>query len=127
MGFTASSQRVLLVEDDEQSRSALQLILEDAGFEVRVAADGGEGITLVPAFQPDVIVLDLVLPGLNGFDAAKLLKGDSATSTIPLVAVTASWLGSESGRLRQIGFDGALRKPFTGDALVNEVRKVLQH
>src|SRR5690606_18470563 len=127
MDFIASSRRVLLVEDDDQSRYAFQMILEQAGFEVRAAADGGEGITLVPSFQPDVIVLDLVLPGLNGFDAATLLKSDSATSTIPLVAVTASWLGSESGRLRQIGFDAALRKPFTADALVNELRKVLHH
>ncbi len=126
MGFSATSKRVLLVEDDEPSRSALRIALEQAGFEVRVAADGGEGMTIVPSFQPDVIVLDLVLPILNGFDTATLLKSDSATAAIPIVAVTASWLGSEAYRLREIGFDGALRKPFTSDALVDELHKVLK-
>ena len=127
MIYDRAPQRVLLVEDDDQSRAALQLILEQEGYDVRVARDGGEGIDLASTFRPDVIILDLVLPGLNGFDAATLLKAEPSTSGIPLVAVTASWLGSEGGRLRQIGFDAALRKPFTATALIDELRKVLPH
>ena len=127
MIYHPSPQRVLLVEDDDQSRAALQLILEQEGYDVRVAKDGGEGVDLASSFRPDVIILDLVLPGLNGFDAASLLKAEPTTSEIPLVAVTASWLGSESNRLRQIGFEAALRKPFTATALIDELRKVLQH
>jgi two-component system, cell cycle response regulator DivK len=107
-----SRKKVLLVEDDAESRAALQQILEDDGFMVMVAADGDEGVDVAVAFQPDVILLDLVLPHLNGFDAAALLKRDEATSRIPLVAVTASWIGSESSRLREIGFETSLRKPF---------------
>jgi CheY-like chemotaxis protein len=123
--FHPAPRKVLLVEDDESSRTALQVILEEEGFEVRSAGDGDEGITLVGSFRPDVIVLDLVLPGTNGFDAATHLKSDSTTSAIPLVAVTASWLGSESGLLRQIGFDSALRKPFSPAALVDELNRLL--
>src|SRR5690606_31558905 len=126
MGFTTDTQRVLLVEDDERSRVALRQILEQEGFVVQVASDGDEGMELVPSFRPDVIVLDLVLPGLNGFDAADLLKRDAETSAIPLVAVTASWLGSDVGRLRQIGFASALRKPFTAEALIQELRKLVR-
>lgn len=125
MGAIHATQRVLLVEDDEPSRHALQVVLEQEGFVVQVAADGDEGVNLVPSFHPDVIVLDLVLPGLNGFDAAGVLKHDHATSAIPLVAVTASWLGSEAARLREVGFSGALRKPFAAERLVDELRKLL--
>jgi CheY-like chemotaxis protein len=121
----ATTHRVLLVEDDDQSRNALQTILRDEGFDVAVASDGDEGLSLVSSFQPDVIVLDLVLPRMNGFDAASVLKSDSATATIPLLAVTASWLGSESSRLRAIGFAGALRKPFPATALIDELKKLL--
>jgi DNA-binding response OmpR family regulator len=104
--------KVLLVEDDADSRAALQQMLEDEGFTVMVAADGEAGIDMAVAFQPDVILLDLVLPHVDGFDAAALLKQEEATSRIPLVAVTASWIGSESSRLREIGFETSLRKPF---------------
>lgn len=126
MGFTTDGQRVLLVEDDERSRVALRQILEQEGFVVEVAGDGGEGVGLASSFRPDVIVLDLVLPGLNGFDTADLLKSDSETAEIPLVAVTASWLGSEIGRLREIGFAAALRKPFSAEVLVQELRKLIR-
>jgi CheY-like chemotaxis protein len=125
MGFTTDGQRVLLVEDDERSRAALRQILEQEGFVVQVAGDGDEGVGLVPTFRPDVIVLDLVLPGLNGFDTADVLKSDAETSQIPLVAVTASWLGSEVARLRGIGFATALRKPFAAEALIQELRKLI--
>ena len=127
MIYRRPPHRVLLVEDDDQSRDALQLILEQEGFDVQVARDGDEGVNLASSFLPDVIILDLVLPRLNGFDAATLLKSEPTTSGIPLVAVTASWLGSEGTRLRQIGFDAALRKPFTATALIDELRKVLPH
>jgi CheY-like chemotaxis protein len=118
--------RVVIVEDDDRSRSALRAILEQEGFLVACAGDGDEGVDLVRTFRPDIVVLDLVLPNLNGFDAADLLKRDPATASIPLVAMTASWLGSESERLRRIGFDRALRKPFPVRALIEELRSVLR-
>jgi CheY-like chemotaxis protein len=72
-----------------------------------------------------VVVMDLVLPEINGLDAATLLKADEATARIPLIAVTASWLGSDGERLRRVGFEGALRKPFPPGALVKELRRLL--
>jgi len=122
-----SPQKVLVVEDDDHSRDALRSVLVCEGYDVRVASDGGEGLAIVYTYRPDVIVLDLVLPGINGFDTAAALKSDSSTARIPIVAVTASWLGSESERLRWIGFDGALRKPFPGTALVHELNRVLEN
>ncbi|MQA90637.1 MAG: response regulator [Gemmatimonas sp.] len=117
--------RILLVEDDDEVRAALQFLLRCEGFEVEVAANGREGIQLARSLLPDVIVMDLVLPEMNGFDAAAVLRSGVETSRIPLVAVTASWLGSELERLQGIGFDGALRKPFSNEELVGELKRHL--
>jgi CheY-like chemotaxis protein len=125
MNAASTSQRVLLIEDDENSRRTLRMVLEEEGFVVQVAADGQEGVELVPSFCPDVVILDLALPRLNGFDAADALKQNTSTSGIPLVAVTASWLGSESALLREFGFVTALRKPIAAERLVEELRKIL--
>lgn len=125
MGYRSAAPRVVLVEDDADSRQALRRLLEEAGFEVEEAGDGGEGVMLVRTLRPDVVLMDLVLPGMSGFEAANALKEDQETSRIPLVAVTASWLGAEASRLRGIGFDGALRKPFGAATLLHEIRRVL--
>ena len=127
MHSTALSRRILLVEDDDGSRSALQQLLEQEGFRVAAARDGGEGMDLVPTFRPDAIILDLALPGLNGFDAAQLLKANALTSNIPLIAVTASWLGAEGERLRRIGFASAFRKPLRPADLLAELERVMRH
>jgi CheY-like chemotaxis protein len=119
------TRRILLVEDDDEIRSALRYLLEREGFEVEVAVNGREGIELARSGLPDVIVMDLVLPEMNGFDAALTLRSEECTAAIPLVAVTASWLGSELHRLKAIGFDGALRKPFSSDDLLKELDRHL--
>jgi CheY-like chemotaxis protein len=119
------TRRILLVEDDDEIRCALQELLEREGFDVEVAANGRDGIHLARAILPDVIVMDLVLPEVNGLDAAVTLRSEGPTAGIPLIAVTASWLGSEVHRLQAIGFDGALRKPFSSEALLAELERHL--
>jgi CheY-like chemotaxis protein len=120
-----AANRVLIVEDDEQISHALKALLEAEGYLVTTAADGAAGIDLARALRPDVVVMDLVLPEINGLDAATLLKADEATARIPLIAVTASWLGSDGERLRRAGFEGALRKPFPPEALAKELSRLL--
>lgn len=117
--------RVLLVEDDPASRAALAEYLREAGYEVGVAEDGEEVMPYVTRWRPDVVVMDLVLPRMNGFDTARRLRADGDTGTIPLIAVTASWLGSKPEWLLEIGFDSALRKPFTPLELIEEITRVL--
>jgi CheY-like chemotaxis protein len=126
MPATSEVRRVLVVEDDEPSCHALREILEGEGFQVDTARDGAEGVRRVREFEPHVVVMDLVLPELNGFDAARVLKSDASTAEIPLFAVTASWLGSDGERLRVLGFAGALRKPFPPHALLGELRRLLE-
>lgn len=117
--------RVLVVEDEEQSRSALQALLEEEGYDVAVAGDGEGVVPLARDFKPDVVVLDLVLPRVDGFAVARRMKRDAATAGIPLLAVTASWLGADGARLRSVGFDAALRKPFEAVAFLDELVRLL--
>jgi CheY-like chemotaxis protein len=116
-------RRILLVEDDDETRVALRALLEDEGFEVEVAEDGSEGVRLARSKVPDAIVMDLVLPVLNGLDAAVELRREERTAEIPLIAMTASWLGSAVERLRAVGFNGALRKPFSPRDLLDELAR----
>ena len=124
-GARAKRNRVLIVEDEEQSRSALQAILEEEGYEVAVAEDGEGVVPLAQQFQPDVVVLDLVLPKLDGFAVARRMKRHAETARIPLLAVTASWLGADGERLQKVGFDAALRKPVEAVAFLDELMRLL--
>jgi CheY-like chemotaxis protein len=116
---------VLVVEDDESVRMAMRLLLEPEGYQVLEAGNGHEAIAVAVAAHPDLILMDLALPGLNGLDAATHLGTLPETARIPMIAVTASWLGSQTAILRKVGFRAALSKPFTSGQLLAEVRRVL--
>ena len=118
--------RLLVVEDDRTLNKQIVTALEQAGYAVDTAMDGEEGQFLGETEPYDAIILDLALPGLNGFDTAQLLKADADTSGIPLIAVTASWLGAEGERLRRIGFASAFRKPLRPSDLLAELDRVIQ-
>jgi CheY-like chemotaxis protein len=118
-------RKVLVVEDDANTRSALRLILERDGFDVCEVGNGYEAIDVAAAEKPDLVLLDLALPGLNGLDVASHLTSAVATRDIPIIAVTASWLGAEAEVMRTIGFTGALSKPFQSRQLLEEIHRVL--
>jgi CheY-like chemotaxis protein len=120
-GNSGTRLRVLVVEDDENTRSALRLILEKEGYTVVEVDNGHDAIHRAKADLPDLILLDLALPGMNGLDVASHLKSEEGTSRIPLIAVTASWLGAEADALRTIGFQGALSKPYQSRRLLEEI------
>lgn len=121
----AAPWRILIIEDDRASRAALEEILRNEGFIVHQASDGVEGVALVQRTHPDLVVLDLALPRMNGIEAARILKGDQSTAEIPLLAITASWLGSAADRLRLAGFAAAMRKPFAPDELLGQITRLL--
>jgi CheY-like chemotaxis protein len=108
--------RVLLVEDYEDTRKIYSTYLGHVGMDVLTAADGVEGIAKARAFKPDLIVMDLGLPGMDGLEAARHLKADPVTSAIPIIALTAFVF---SGRLaRAAGCDAFVAKPCMFDRLV---------
>ncbi len=119
-------RKILVVEDDEDQLEIIRLILEKAGFAVGTAANGTDALIKTRSISPDLIILDLMLPGLNGFDICETLRKDPATASVPIVILTG--LCSQFGRLAgfESGANEFLTKPFKMEELVSKVDKLLR-
>jgi CheY-like chemotaxis protein len=116
---------VLLVEDDPDTRLIYGTILRSAGYEVVEARDGREGVSAAHAHHPDVIIMNLVLPEVDGISASTMIKGDAGTSSIPIIVCTA-FLQAEGDLIAQeAGCDVYLEKPCSPTRLVEEVRRMI--
>ena len=110
--------RVLLVEDNEANRDMRCRRLQRRGFEVAVAADGAEGLEKARSIVPDLVLLDLSLPVLDGWAVARILKTDAATSSIPVIALTAHAMAGDRERALAAGCDDFATKPVELEALL---------
>lgn len=117
--------RVLLVEDNEASRDMLCRRLSRQGFEVEAAADGAVAIELCRSLRPDIVLLDLSLPVIDGWTVAGMLKADPATAAIPLVALTAHAMVGDRERALAAGCDAYATKPVELDALLETMASLL--
>jgi two-component system, cell cycle response regulator DivK len=107
----ATRRRVLLVEDNEDNRIIYRMILEHHGYDVIEAHDGQAGIEMARTTGPDLILMDISLPVMDGWEATRVLKAELPTSVIPIVALTAHALRSDEAKAAEIGFDAFIRKP----------------
>jgi len=116
---------ILIVEDHPTMREAMKLILEHEGFDIREAPDGSVALAMVREQPPDLMFLDLNIPGASGADVLSELKGDPATADIRVIIVTAT---GEEGRdfVLSLGADEYFTKPFSPTALLRTVERVLQ-
>lgn len=114
---------VLIVDDNEKNLKLHRDVLRAAGLRTLEAATAAEGIALATAQAPDVILMDLGLPDMNGAEAARTLAGDPRTARIPVVALTSLRLDHESDRLRIAGFAGYLEKPISVADFPDQVRR----
>jgi two-component system cell cycle response regulator DivK len=114
---------VLFVDDDRDVRAMYRMYLEHAGCKVRTARDGHAAIAKANDWTPDVIVMDLAMPRLDGWTASRWLKSSPATAHIPIIALSAGPLGG--GDVRAAGCDGFLAKPCQPDLLLWEIRALL--
>ena len=116
--------KILIVEDHQTMREAMRLVLEPEGFDIREAADGAAALETVRSDPPDLVFLDLNIPGTSGADVLSALKADPATAGVRVIIVTAT---GEEGRERVIalGADGYFTKPFSPIALLGTVEEVL--
>ena len=121
----ASSKRLLLVDDDEELRRALQLRFESSGFEVITAADGLEALRKGRSEHPQVIILDLMLPQLNGYEVCRLLKFDQKFHHIPIILCTARSRQEDLVMGEAVGADAYVTKPFDGKALIAKANELL--
>ena len=120
-----SDHKILLVEDNEDNRLVYRTILDHFGFEVLEAADGEEGIRRARADDPDLILMDVSIPKIDGWEATRQLKADPQTASIPIIALTAHALASDREKAREAGCDGYLAKPVEPRRVVEEVKKHL--
>jgi two-component system, cell cycle response regulator DivK len=104
--------RVLMVEDNEANMTLASFLLQSAGHTVLPATDAEAGLTLARTEKPDLILMDIQLPGMDGLEATALLKADAATRAIPVVALTALAMVGDEARIRAAGCDGYIAKPF---------------
>jgi two-component system cell cycle response regulator DivK len=119
------ARKVLLIEDQEDNRRILRDLLESAGYEIREALSGDDGVRLAQEYQPDLILMDIQLPGIDGYEATRRIKADPALHAIPIIAVTSYALSGDDVKARQAGCDGYVAKPFSPRALLVKVREYL--
>lgn len=116
---------VLIVEDDEDSRFVYTAILEDNGFAVVTANSGDEGLRLARERYPDAILLDVSIPGMDGWSVSSHLKADPETASIPLIIITAHAFPEDAKKAREVGCDAFLTKPCEPRHVLNEVTRLL--
>jgi CheY-like chemotaxis protein len=116
---------VLIVEDNEDNRIVYSTMLRHFGFSVDEAENGAEGIHKARTKLPDVILMDIAIPLVDGWEAVQRLKKDPSTAHIPIVALTAHAMPADRERAIQVGCDGYLAKPCEPRVVVEEVRRIL--
>ena len=116
-----TGRKILMVEDDADNRNVYKLILQHRGFEVIEAVTGSEGLDLARSDLPDLILMDISLPGVNGWEVAKLLKAEERTRSIPILILTAHGLAADRALAAELGCEGFLVKPIAPSRIVEEV------
>jgi CheY-like chemotaxis protein len=117
---------VLVVDDDPVILKLLQVNFEMDGYRVVTAADGAEGVERARSEQPDIILCDIMMPKMNGFEVTKTLKADKKTRSIPVVLLSAKAQAADLQAGADVGADDYITKPFDPLALLDRVNKVLQ-
>jgi two-component system cell cycle response regulator DivK len=118
--------KILLVEDNEMNRDMLSRRLEKRGYTVALALDGSEGVAKAKSEQPDLILMDMSLPVLDGWDATKQVKADAATAKIPVIALTAHAMESDRQKALEAGCDDFDTKPVELPRLLLKIEELLK-
>jgi two-component system cell cycle response regulator len=118
--------RILIIEDHIDNLELMNYLLKAYGYEVLVAGDGVSGMTIAEQEGPELILCDIQIPGIDGYEVAKRLKRDAGLRTIPLIAITALAMVGDRERILLSGFDGYIAKPITPERFVGEVEMFLK-
>ena len=116
---------ILIVEDNEKNLKLVRDVLQVKGYVTLETSTAEDGIKLAAEKKPDLILMDIQLPGMNGIEALKVLRKDPATSAIPIVAVTASVMQQDRTLITEAGFDGYVSKPISIKEFLEAVNKAL--
>jgi two-component system cell cycle response regulator DivK len=119
-------RRVLLIEDNEANRDMLSRRLARRGYQISIATDGRQGIAAARAEQPDLILMDMSLPEIDGWEVTRLLKSQQATRHIPVIALTAHAMVSDRQRALEVGCDDYDTKPVELSRLLSKMTSLLE-
>ena len=119
------SQRILVVEDQEDNRQIMRDLLTSAGYEMIEAIDGEQGVALAAQHKRDLILMDIQLPLVDGYEATRRIKAQAALAAIPIIAVTSYALSGDDQKAFAAGCDGYVTKPFSPRQLLAKIREHL--
>ena len=119
------TKRILVVEDQEDLRGILRDLLNSSGYEMLEAADGQAGVGKAKAEKPDLILMDIQMPVMDGYDASRLIKADPNLKSIPIVAVSSFAMKGDEEKARGAGCDHYVTKPYSPMQLLKTVRGLL--
>ncbi len=119
------SKRILAIEDHEENRRILRLLLQSAGFEMIEALNGEDGIAMAEKERPDLILMDIQLPGLDGYEATRRIKANPDLRHIPIIVVTSYALSGDDVKAFEAGCDAYVTKPFVPRELLAKIRGYL--
>jgi two-component system cell cycle response regulator DivK len=119
------TKRILLVEDTEDNRLLVRDLLASASYELLEAEDGASGVAMAARYRPDLILMDIQLPVLDGYEASRRIKASPELRHIPIIAVTSYALSGDEARAREAGCDGYVAKPFSPRQLLAKIAELL--
>ena len=119
-------KQILIVEDNEKNMKLVRDVLQVKGYATLEAVSAEDGVRLAGEHNPDLILMDIQLPGMNGIEALKVLRANPATAAIPAIAVTASVMQQDRNQITEAGFDGYLGKPLNLKEFLDAVKTVLE-
>ena len=114
--------RILIVEDQEDNRRILRDLLSSVGYQVLEAVDGEEGVRLADVHRPDLILMDIQLPGVDGYEATRRIKSNPDLKSIPIIVVTSYALSGDEEKARNAGCDDYVAKPYSPRQLLAKIR-----
>ena len=116
------SKRILVIEDQEDNRAILRDLLAAAGYSTSEAFNGADGVAKAEAEHPDLILMDIQMPVMDGYEATRRIKANAAIAAIPVIAVTSYALSGDAAKARDAGCDGYVTKPFSPRQLLGVIR-----
>jgi two-component system, cell cycle response regulator DivK len=120
-----ANELILIVEDNDKNRKLMRDVLQFHGYRLAETETGEEGVRLAHELRPDLILMDIQLPGMNGITAFRRIRDDPATARIPVIAVTASAMTQDRRTIMAAGFDGYQSKPLSVKTFIEAIRQTL--
>ena len=119
------TKRILVIEDTEDNRQIIRDLMTSVGYELIEAVDGIEGVAAAEREKPDLILMDIQLPGIDGYEATRRIRAIPEMAKVPIIAVTSYALSGDEAKTREAGCDGYVAKPFSPRQLLAKVREFL--